>query len=139
VYTEIDVDFLINENEENNEDTKTSDNQENNREYKRKRNTKEMGISILKKTIALKLRNKKLKKMYEVIPHETSKRDRDMKKEVHKTRMKILKKKLELKENQFFAELKINVERLKAVKVKNEIRVLQKQIKEAKLEKLLKD
>jgi len=103
------------------------------------RNTKEMGISILKKTIALKLRNKKLKKMYEVIPHETSKRDRDMKKEVHKTRMKILKKKLELKENQFFAELKINVERLKAVKVKNEIRVLQKQIKEAKLEKLLKD
>jgi len=49
------------------------------------------------------------------------------------------KKKLELKENQFFAELEINVERLKAVKVENEVRVLQKQIKEAKLEKLLRD
>jgi len=62
-----------------------------------------------------------------------------MKEEVHKIRMKILKKELELKENQFFAELEINAERLKAVKVENEIRILQKKIKEAKLEKLLKD
>jgi len=70
------MDFLMNENEinenkENNGETKTSDNKENNREYKRKRNTKEMSV-LLKKTIALELRtNKKLKKMHEVIPHET--------------------------------------------------------------------
>lgn len=70
------------------------------------------------------------------IPHETSERDRDMKEEIHETRMKILKKELEIKENQFFAELEINAERLKLVKVENDIKILQKQIKEAKLANL---
>jgi len=139
VYTEIDMDLInknkINENEENNGETKTSDN----REYKKKRNTKKMGVSILKKTIAPELRtNKKLKKMHEVI-NAWHFRTRLRHKGRNSQNKNILKKELEFKENQFFAEFEINAERLKAVKVENEIRVLQKQIKEAKLEKLLKD
>lgn len=93
----------------------------------------------MRKTIAPELRtNKKLKKM-QVIPHETSERDQDMKEEVHETRIKILKKELEIKENQLFAELEINAERVKVIKAEKEIKVLQKQIEEIKLEKLLKD
>ncbi|XP_029673107.1 uncharacterized protein LOC115241480, partial [Formica exsecta] len=60
--TEIDIDFLMNnENKENNGETKTSDNEENNRGCKKKRNTtggittKETGVSILRKTIAPEL------------------------------------------------------------------------------------
>ncbi|KAM0734553.1 hypothetical protein ACS0PU_011372 [Formica fusca] len=136
--TEIDIDFLINnENKENNGETKTSDNEENNRRCKKKRNTtggittKKTGVSILRKTIAPELRtNKRLKKMH---------RDQDMKEELHETRMKILKKELEIKENQFFADLELNEERLKAATVEKEVRVLQKQIKEAELKILLKD
>ncbi|XP_029672382.1 myb/SANT-like DNA-binding domain-containing protein 3 isoform X1 [Formica exsecta] len=88
--TEIDIDFLMNnENKENNGETKTSDNEENNRGCKKKRNTtggittKETGVSILRKTIAPELRtNKRLKKMHQQIPHETSDRDQDMKSEI---------------------------------------------------------
>ncbi|XP_070160053.1 myb/SANT-like DNA-binding domain-containing protein 3 [Polyergus mexicanus] len=146
--TEIDIDFLMNnENKENNGETKTSDNEENNRECKKKRNTtggittyKETGVSILRKIIAPELRtNKRLKKMHQQIPHETSDRDQDMKEELHEIRMKILKKELEIKESQFFADLELNEKRLKAATVENEIRVLQKQIKEAELKILLKD
>jgi len=46
----------INENKENNRETKMSDNKENNKEYKRKRNIKETDVSILKKIIAPELR-----------------------------------------------------------------------------------
>lgn len=70
---------------------------------------------------------------------KTSKRDREMKEELHEIRIKILKKELEIKENQFFAELEINTERLKAAKAESKMRILQKQIKEAKLEKLQND
>lgn len=146
----MDVEFLNDDNEEsneenkeNNEEIKISDNEDNeksNKGLKRKKNfTKNTGVSILRKTIAPELRtNKKFKKM-QVIPYEIPERDQDMKKEVHETRMKILKKELEIKENQLFAELEINTERVNVIKAEKEIKVLQKQIEEIKLKKLLKD
>lgn len=118
-----------------------SDNKDSNGGTKRKRNiTKETGVSMLRKTITPELRtDKRLKKIHHQIPHETSERDQEMKEELHEIRMKILKKELQMKENQFSVELEINTERLKTAKVENEMRILQKQIKEAKLEKLHKD
>lgn len=87
---------------------------------------------MLKKKITPELRTgKRLKRVHQEISHETSKRDREMKEELHEIRKEILKKELEIKENQLFAELEINTERLKTVKVENEMRTLQKQIKEA--------
>lgn len=80
-----------------------------------------------------------MKKVHHQIPYETSERDREMKEKLHQVRLKILKKELEIKENQFFAEIEINTERLKAAKAENEMRVLQKQLKKAELEKLYKD
>jgi len=95
---------------------------------------------VLRKKITPELHtDKRSKKVHQQIPYETSEQNREMKEELHQVRMKILKKELETKENQFFAEIEINTERLKAVKAENEIRVLQKQLKEAKLEKLYKD
>ena len=68
-----------------------------------------------------------------------SEREQFMKEELHKMRIKILKKELEIKENQYFAELEVNTERLKATKTKSNIKLLQKQKEETELRKLQKD
>lgn len=135
--------FLMNDDiddKENNGGTNMSDYEDSSGGPKRKRNiTKETGVSMLRKTITPELRTDKRKKVQQQIPHETSERDQEMKKELHEIRMKILKKELEIKENQFFAELEINTERLKAAEAESEMRILQKQIKGVKLEKLQND
>lgn len=137
----MDVKFVMNDdNKENNGGTETSDYEDSSRRTKRKRNTtKETGVSVLRKIITPELRTDKKKKVQQQIPHKTSERDREMKEELHEIRIKILRKELEIKENQFFTELEINTERLKAAKAESEMRILQKQIKGAKLEKLQND
>ncbi|XP_018303522.1 myb/SANT-like DNA-binding domain-containing protein 4 [Mycetomoellerius zeteki] len=131
------MEFLITSDKENNEENENkSDNQDCNQGTEKKRY--ETGVSMLKKKITPELRTgKRLKKLHQPLGmHETSGRDREMKEELHQLRINILKKELEIKEKQFFAEIEINTERLKTAKVEGEMRVLQKQIKEAKLKKL---
>ncbi|XP_071634240.1 uncharacterized protein [Temnothorax longispinosus] len=138
---QFDAEFLIiSDNEENNRGIEKSNNQDSNRGTKRKTITNEIDVGMLRKKITPELRtNKRLKKIHQQISHETSERDREMKKELHEIRMNILKKELEIKENQFFVEREINTERLKAAKVESETRVLLRQIMEAELDKLYTD
>ncbi|XP_039310342.1 uncharacterized protein LOC105201294 [Solenopsis invicta] len=128
------VEYLINSDKENNNGNEKFDLQDYNQVTK-KAITYETDVSVLKKKITPELRTvKKLKKIHQQISHESSKRE--MKEELQEIRKKILKKELEIKENQFFAELEINAERLKTTKVESEMRLLQKQIKAAKLKKI---
>lgn len=95
---------------------------------------------MLKKRITPELRTQKgLNKTHKQVPYEPSTREKEMKEELHEIRMKLLKKELEMKENQFFAELEINTEKLKVTQVDYEIKLVQKQIEEIKLQNLRKD
>lgn len=136
---ETDVEYVMNDgNKENNEGTKISDNDVNRKTNKKRNILKDSGVNMLRRTLTPELRiNKKLKKSQQMT--QTSERDQEMKEELHEMRMKILKKELEIKENNFFAELEINTERLKAAKFESEMRQLHKQIKEAKLKNQQKD
>ena len=109
------------------------------RTLKKKYIAKDSGASLLRQTITPELRvPKKYKKTHQEIS-PISEREQFMKEELHEMRIKLLKKELEIKENQYFAELEVNTERLKAAKTESDIKLLQKQKEETELRKLQGD
>lgn len=115
-----------------------------NGEFQNKKVIKETGVSILRKRTTPELRtNKRLKQTHKFTEYgnveRDVERDRQMKEELHALRIKILKMELQIKESQAFADLEINTEKLKAIKAETEMRIVQKQVQDAKLNKLRED